>query len=285
LLNLKTVKFCTIHHSAVTPGARNIDELTARARSYDQYHKVKADKYSFPTKTKGEYGYSYISYHFMIARDGSWLQTQDEKYARYHASDNDRGENSHNLHGIAILIDGNFETEMPTDAQLKTAGNIIRMLEKKYKWNLNVEGHSKTALYYDKVNKVMYYPEKAGQAYTQCPGKHLLPLVKSKIVKYANNPSPVGVVKPKNETCKEKLENKEAQISSMIEQIKNLNNRVVTLKRQNEVLVSNKTVNEGRIDDLRKQLSKCREGQKNLKENQVRKRVESILKGILSKFR
>ena len=174
-------KYATIHHSAVSPGAKNLAELKVRAASYDRTHGARAQANGWDLKTDGKYGYSWISYHYMIASNGEVLQTQDIKYLRYHATDLARGATSHNLHGIAICFDGNFENEKPTENSLKAAGQLIHDLEKKLGVTLTVLGHKHTAL-----------------SPTACPGKNLDAVVKSKIVAYANNPEPIVPPKPTN---------------------------------------------------------------------------------------
>jgi len=143
-----------VHHSAVSPGAKNITELKARAKSYNDYHSKKS--WAETIKTKGEFGYPYIEYHYMIAKDGSLLQVQDEKYVLYHAGDNFRGNLSFNLHGIAVVLDGNYETEKPTEAMMETLVKLIRDIQKRYKIDARVRGHKETS-----------------QPPTACPGKNI----------------------------------------------------------------------------------------------------------------
>lgn len=143
-----------IHHSAVEPGANNITELKARASSYNISHSKKS--WAETIKTPGEFGYPYIEYHYMIAKDGSLLQVQDEKYVLYHAGDNIRGVNSFNLHGIAIMIDGNYENEVPNDNQKLTVVKLIRDIQSRYKIDAMVRGHKETS-----------------ETSTSCPGKNI----------------------------------------------------------------------------------------------------------------
>lgn len=151
---LTDIKFATIHHAGVEPGARNLKELKVHAKSYDTFHATKPDVIF----TKGEFGFKFISYHFLIARDGSVLQVQDIKYMRYHATDNTRGAESHNRWGIAILIDGNFDIETVTDAQKKAAAQVIRDMQKKCKHKFVIKGHRETAI---------------PSLPTNCPGKNM----------------------------------------------------------------------------------------------------------------
>lgn len=149
---LGNIYFITIHHAAGR-GARDLTELRAHAASYDNYHKYQG----WTTETKGEHGYSYLAYHYMIGRDGSLIQTQDIKYVRNHAADTARKQASHNLHGIGILIDGDFERgEVPTLAQLNAAASLIKKLQFKLSRQLVIKGHRETSL-----------------TGTSCPGKNI----------------------------------------------------------------------------------------------------------------
>lgn len=137
-----SIKFATIHHSADTPAAKNLPELIKKASKYDAYHATK----SFAIYTDGRFGYRFISYHWLIAKNGAVLQVQDPKFVRYHASDNVRGAMSHNRYGIAILLEGNFQVETPTDPQLKAAAKIINDWQRKNHTKLTVKGHRETAI-------------------------------------------------------------------------------------------------------------------------------------------
>jgi len=152
--DLKSIKYVTIHHSAVAPGSNNLEELKVRAVSHDRHHGNK----DYALATKGEKGFKYISYHYMIARDGSILQVQDIKYQRYHATDTFRGTKSHNTYGIAILLEGNFDVEETSPAQLNAAVNLIKYLQRQLNTRLEIKGHSEQA-----------HPANP----TSCPGKNM----------------------------------------------------------------------------------------------------------------
>ena len=133
-----------VHHSAVAPGADNLSDLRKRLASYEITHSKKS--WAKETKTGGEYGYYYLAYHIAVAKDGHEIRTQDDKYILYHAGDNARGKDSFNLHGIAVLLDGNYETEIPTPHQKEALARIIARFERKYKVNVIVRGHKQTSL-------------------------------------------------------------------------------------------------------------------------------------------
>jgi len=105
-----------VHHSATTGGAKNITELKKRATSYSNTMKNR----SWAEKTKTDGKYPYLSYHYMIARDGALLYSQNEKYTMYHASSFEA-----NSHGIGVCLDGNYMNEKPTDTQKETLAKLI----------------------------------------------------------------------------------------------------------------------------------------------------------------
>jgi len=117
-----------VHHSAYQK-ANNMSELMAQASLFNGWHKSK----SWAEDTKTDSAYPYISYHYLMATDGSILNVTDEKYVKYHAGDNFRGALSFNLHGISICLTGNYETDVPTDAQMRALVLFIRDIEKRYK--------------------------------------------------------------------------------------------------------------------------------------------------------
>ena len=143
-----------IHHSAVSPGASNLAELKRRLASYEITHSKKS--WAENIKTGGEHGYRYLEYHLAVARNGEKIRCQDDKYVLYHAGDNFRGDESFNLHGIAILIDGNYQDEFPTEEQKRTVAEIIADFEKQYKIDVIVRGHKETS-----------------KTATSCPGLHI----------------------------------------------------------------------------------------------------------------
>jgi hypothetical protein len=138
--NPANIRFVTLHHSGANKyaGAPNNAALKVKAAQYNGDHKKK--EWAERTKTDGKFGYPYISYHYMIGRDGSVLQVQDDLWLRYHAGDSD-----HNMYGIAICIDGNYDQFKMTDAQVNAAANLIKMLNKRYGRKLVVRTHGEVS--------------------------------------------------------------------------------------------------------------------------------------------
>jgi len=159
-------KYITIHHTVTAPAATKAD-LPALARSMEGYHKTKS--YAQAYKTGGEFGYYYLSYHYLFAQDGSYIQVHDTKYQRVHATDTARGNTSHNRHGTAIAVVGNMDNTKPSAALIEGIAKLCAELEKKYKISFAIRGHKETALYANSAGTI-YYPEKTGVYYTACPG-------------------------------------------------------------------------------------------------------------------
>jgi hypothetical protein len=192
-----------VHHSVYKP-ANNLTELKAQATLFNGWHKSK----SWAETTKTDSAYPYISYHYLLATDGSLLNTTDEKYVKYHAGDNFRGELSFNLHGLGVCLTGNYETDKPTDAQMKTLVNLIRDVEKRYKINARIRGHKETS-----------------QDPTACPGKNLGTSTSGWLKQVITNvndpnypPAPVEPPKPPELIeCEKQVIELKAQISALNE--------------------------------------------------------------------
>lgn len=186
----KTIGVC-VHHSVYKP-ANNLEELKAQAKLFDGWHKRKS--WAETTKTPSEY--PYISYHYLMATNGDMLKVTDEKYVKYHAGDNFRGDNSFNLHGIAVCLTGNYENDKPTEAQMKALVLFIRDVQRRYRIDALVRGHKETS-----------------QDPTACPGKNIgtsksgwlkQVIVNTNDSKYPPVEAPVEPPKPPVEpTCEE----------------------------------------------------------------------------------
>jgi len=133
-----------LHHSAVTGVPADLPALRKRLAGYEVTHSKKT--WAETTKTKGEYGYYYLAYHIAIAGNGHELRTQDDKYVMYHAGDNANGVDSFNLHGIGVLIDGNYMTDVPNANQLEAFARIIARFEKQYNVDVLVRGHKQVSI-------------------------------------------------------------------------------------------------------------------------------------------
>lgn len=135
----KEIGVC-IHHSVYKP-AKNLTELKAQATLFNGWHKSK----SWAETTKTPSTYPYISYHYLMATDGSILKVTDEKYVKYAAGDNFRGDMSFNLHGTHICLTGNYQNDKPTPEMEKALVLFIRDYEKRKGIDAFVRGHKETS--------------------------------------------------------------------------------------------------------------------------------------------
>ena len=178
-----------IHHSVYKP-ANNLTELKAQATLFNGWHKSKS--WAETTKTPSEY--PYISYHYLMATDGSILNVTDEKYVKYAAGDNFRGDMSFNLHGTHICLTGNYQTDKPTPEMEKALTLFIRDYEKRYKIDAYVRGHKETS-----------------QTATACPGTNIGTSKSGwlkQVISNVNNPEypPSPVTPPEQPECEKELE-------------------------------------------------------------------------------
>lgn len=191
-----------VHHSVYKP-ANNLAELKVQAGLFDSWHKSKS--WAEDIKTVGEYGYQYIEYHYLMATDGTILQVQDEKYVLYHSGDVGSGNLSFNLHGIAICLTGNYENDIPTQAQMKSLVLFIRSVQDRYKIDAMVRGHKEVS-----------------QTATACPGKNIGTSKEgwlSQVIANVNDASyPPIVEPPSTPNCDEyieKVEQLEAEVQDL----------------------------------------------------------------------
>lgn len=192
-----------VHHS-VYPPANNLSELKTQAKLFDGWHKSK----SWAEDTKTPSAYPYISYHYLMATDGSILSVTDEKYVKYHSGDNFRGNLSFNLHGIAVCLTGNYENDKPTDAQMKTLVLFIRDVERRYQIDAMVRGHKETSA-----------------TATACPGKNIGTSTSGwlkQVIANVNDKNYPPVVKPpeppeppEQTECEEEIDGLKTQIGAL----------------------------------------------------------------------
>ena len=132
-----------IHHDAVFMPARY--NTLARLKKEAEYHVAK--------------GWGHISYHFSIDNIGDIYQCLPETEVGYHC-----GNLAINRRSIAIKFDGNFETQKPTDKQIKAYKELMVWLCTKRPdlpkiIRSSVKGHRQIKA-------------------TACPGKNLYPLIR-----------------------------------------------------------------------------------------------------------
>lgn len=199
-----------VHHSAYQK-ANNMSELMAQASLFNGWHKSK----SWAEDTKTDSAYPYISYHYLMATDGSILNVTDEKYVKYHAGDNFRGALSFNLHGVSICLTGNYETDVPTEAQMKALVLFIRDIEKRYKIDAMVRGHKETSA-----------------DPTACPGANIGTSKSGwlkQVIANVNNkdyPPQAPVMPPEQTECEKQVNGLKAQVQELEAEINKLNDTV-----------------------------------------------------------
>ena len=130
--NLSSIDRIIVHHSASPAGKFNVYDFA-------RWH----------IDPKGYLKSPRIAYHFCIEPDGTIYQTNKLTSIGWHTI-------NANATGIGIVLNGNFETEQPSEAQKKSLKNLIKYLNDKFKKKLPVYGHR----------------EIPGNA-TACPGRNL----------------------------------------------------------------------------------------------------------------
>lgn len=224
-----------LHHSATTGVPADLTALKKRLASYEVYHSQKT--WAETIKTPGEHGYNYIEYHIAIAGNGHEIRLQNDKYVLYHAGDNANGASSFNLHGIAVLIDGNYMTDKPNDKQLEAFARIIARFEKQYKVDVLVRGHKEVSI-----------------SPTSCPGTNLgdskqgflkQAIDRANIIIKNNlptNPIQEDIVIPQPTECEKQVEALKLEIKGLTEALATsqgvLEGKVVELATANEKVKS-----------------------------------------------
>jgi hypothetical protein len=96
-----------------------------------------------------------IPYHFFIAADGKIAEGRELKFAAYSNTVYKTPIEQH----ITIVLEGNFETHQPTDAQLSAVTGLLYTLARQHNVSLgNIGYHRRVAA-------------------TTCPGKHMIALM------------------------------------------------------------------------------------------------------------
>lgn len=281
-------KNVAIHHSAVAFSTGNLTELKARAASHNNYHKANSERWN--NTTPGEFGYKWIRYHYMISHDGSLIQTQHDKYALYANGDGGQSvPNSFNMTAVNVMFEGNFETQQPSEAMMRTAVKLIRDLEAKYKIDPRVRGHRELS-----------------STGTACPGRNLGTSQSGWIKQLIANvndknysteppkppePPQEPVIPPELKECEKQVERLEIQINALneglrasqegerlaLDRVEVLEENIGFLEKELEGLESDYDRVKGERDMFEKQYMECVRVVNEGKEHWVDKLKDRIL--------
>lgn len=143
-LNLKNVSLLVVHHEAVYA-----------PKAYNTMERIKADARYQTAK-----GLSHYAYHYTIDNVGMIYLCVPENEVNYHA-----GNLAVNKNSLAVVLQGNFEVQKPTEKQEKALADLCDYL---FKSRPDIPKLVKAGL---KLHKeVRINP-------TACPGRYLSPLV------------------------------------------------------------------------------------------------------------
>lgn len=115
--SLDSINKIVIHHSASPSGKFSMYDFA-------HWHIDPAGRLNAPR----------IAYHFGIDPDGKVYQSNKLTSLSWHAP-------NANTNGIGIVLNGNFETEKPTEAQKSSLKKLIKYLNQKLGKKLAVYGH------------------------------------------------------------------------------------------------------------------------------------------------
>jgi hypothetical protein len=120
--NINTPKYLIIHHAGGTYANPLQDSSNYTVEQCNQDHKVRFDMLS-------ELGY-YIGYHYFIDKYGLITQTRKDTEEGAHTK-------GKNFESLGICIVGNFDSTLPTEAQIFSLKQLIK--EKIKQYNIPIE--------------------------------------------------------------------------------------------------------------------------------------------------
>lgn len=108
------------HHSADPSTKKQFTKI-------NEYHKNRG----FPLSSRG----FYVGYHWLVEQDGTAVQSREERELGAH-------DNGENLDSIGICLAGDFNTQLPSEAQTKAACTLLEQIIKRWHISIvNVEPH------------------------------------------------------------------------------------------------------------------------------------------------
>lgn len=105
-----------VHHTGVS-----YDKNPAQFKATNNYHR---DTMKFPISSLGYY----VGYHYMIEKDGTLIQARKDSDSGAHTNQHEM-----NYKSLGICLTGNFDKELPTDAQLTTLYEFLKKKQEQYK--------------------------------------------------------------------------------------------------------------------------------------------------------
>ncbi len=113
--------YITIHHTG-TPQkpARSIEDKLRGLQKFSQSENTLADG-------KKKAAWPDVPYHFYIAADGQIAQGREIQFV------GDTNTEYDPTGHLLVTLEGNFENEKPTEAQMETTRAVVKFLAKKYK--------------------------------------------------------------------------------------------------------------------------------------------------------
>ncbi len=127
-----TPKFLTIHHTAVRQNPSK--PLEAKLRSLQNFSQSNAKLADGRSKK----AWSDVPYHYYIGASGRVAEGREVSFV------GDTNTNYNPTGHIAIVVEGNFEVEMPTAAQLRALTEILEQLSSQHNIAPDHIGHHKT---------------------------------------------------------------------------------------------------------------------------------------------
>lgn len=127
---MRQITEIVVHHSDTSKDLT----LEKAVKSFNDNHYRRLYK-PYKQPLSGVDGSDYIAYHILIDKDGKERRTRLDKKVGYHASNLDANNRS-----VGICLIGDFDTEPPTTAQLRTLERIIAEYKAKYSIE-KVSGH------------------------------------------------------------------------------------------------------------------------------------------------
>lgn len=130
-------------HDTKTYSKRPLGVITTAVIHHSLTRNIKddGDIYAFARYHVNNNGWPGIGYHYVIDTDGTIYKTNYLTTKAYHVG-------NHNFYCIGLCLVGDFRTDTPTNAQLKSLNDLLMVLYKTY--HIKIKGHSEMPGYQNK---------------------------------------------------------------------------------------------------------------------------------------